>query len=177
MIYLLAICMRPIIWCTMPQYYDTRPYTITYQRQQELNEQERIRKLEEEKRKEEEKKKAEVDAKKKAAQKAKKKEVKKSKCKRVSASVSKEYAHSLMSSYGWNESEYSALVKLWTKESGWNNCATNGIYTGIPQTSYKKYGNNTWDYKVQIKVGLKYIKNRYGSPTKAWQHFQKKHWY
>jgi hypothetical protein len=33
------------------------------------------------------------------------------------------------------------------------------------------------NYKTQIKWGLKYIKNRYGSPSKAWAHFQKKHWY
>ena len=31
--------------------------------------------------------------------------------------------------------------------------------------------------KTQIRWGLKYIKNRYGSPSKAWSHSQSKGWY
>ena len=31
--------------------------------------------------------------------------------------------------------------------------------------------------KTQIRWGLKYIAGRYGNPTKAWKHSQKKHWY
>lgn len=30
---------------------------------------------------------------------------------------------------------------------------------------------------TQIRWGLKYIKERYGSPANAWSHFQSKNWY
>ena len=33
------------------------------------------------------------------------------------------------------------------------------------------------DYKVQINWGLSYIKNRYGNPTNALNHFYNKNWY
>jgi hypothetical protein len=90
----------------------------------------------------------------------------------------KNYAHDLViNKYHWTEKDYSNLVKLWNKESGWRVKAKNGKYYGIPQTSKKKYGKKYNDYKTQIKVGLKYIKRRYGNPTKAWKHFKKKHWY
>jgi hypothetical protein len=30
---------------------------------------------------------------------------------------------------------------------------------------------------IQIKVGAKYIKNRYGSPCNAWSFWRSRHWY
>jgi hypothetical protein len=33
------------------------------------------------------------------------------------------------------------------------------------------------NYKTQIRWGLKYIKQRYGTPTAAWNSFLKKGWY
>ena len=90
----------------------------------------------------------------------------------------KNYAHNLViNKYNWTEKDYKNLVKLWSKESGWRVKAKNGIYYGIPQTNKKKYGKKYNDYKTQIKVGLKYIKRRYKTPTKAWKHWKKKGWY
>ena len=90
----------------------------------------------------------------------------------------KDYAHDLViNKYHWTETDYKNLVKLWNKESGWRVKAKNGIYYGICQTNKKHYGKDYNNYKVQIKWGLKYIKRRYGNPTKAWKHWKRKRWY
>lgn len=96
----------------------------------------------------------------------------------------KQYAHDLVISYGWSEYDYECLVKLWNRESGWRPNAVNknsgacGIPQSLPCSKMKTEGS---DYKTngktQIRWGLKYIKNRYGSPSKAWEHSQKKGWY
>lgn len=95
------------------------------------------------------------------------------------------YAHDLViNTYGWSEYDYDCLVKLWNKESGWNPNAHNkssGAH-GIPQSlPANKMASEGSDYYTngytQIRWGLKYIKNRYGTPAKAWSHFQSKNWY
>ena len=129
-----------------------------------------------------EKAKAEEEARKKAA--AVKKNKTSVRAKSGDKKVYQDYAHDLVLQYGWTENDFEALVKLWQKESGWNPYSKNkysGAY-GIPQAlpgSKMASAGSDWatNYKTQIKWGLKYIKNRYGSPSKAWAHFQKKHWY
>lgn len=93
------------------------------------------------------------------------------------------YAKSLcINTYGWSENDFQCLVKLWNKESGWNPAAKNkssGAY-GIPQSlpaSKMASEGNINDPQAQIRWGLKYIKNRYGSPSNAWSHSQQKGWY
>lgn len=94
------------------------------------------------------------------------------------------YAHNLVISYGWSEYDYECLVKLWNRESSWNPNAVNkkSGACGIPQSlPCKKMASEGSDYKTngktQIRWGLKYIKNRYGSPSNAWAHSQKTGWY
>lgn len=96
----------------------------------------------------------------------------------------KSYAFKEVKKRSWSNKDYDALVKLWNKESGWNAKAKNkysgacGIPQALPCKKMKKYGKDyKTNCKVQIRWGLEYIKNRYKTPTKAWQHFQKKHWY
>lgn len=96
----------------------------------------------------------------------------------------KSYAHDLVISYGWTEYDFECLVKLWNRESGWRPNAVNkkSGACGIPQAlPCKKMSKEGSDYKTngktQIRWGLKYIKNRYGSPSKAWAHSQRKGWY
>ena len=95
------------------------------------------------------------------------------------------YAHDLcINTYGWSENDYQCLVKLWNRESGWNPNAHNkssGAY-GIPQSlPASKMSSEGSDYytngKTQIRWGLKYIKNRYGTPASAWAHSESHHWY
>ncbi len=94
------------------------------------------------------------------------------------------YARAKCSAYGWSTADFNCLVSLWNKESGWNPNAYNsrsGAY-GIPQalpaskmsTAGTDYRTN---YRTQINWGLGYIKSRYGSPSKAWNHSQSKGWY
>jgi len=97
----------------------------------------------------------------------------------------KNYAHDLViNTYGWSESDYECLVKLWTRESSWRADAHNtssGAH-GIPQSlPASKMASEGADYYTngytQIRWGLKYILGRYGSPTNAWAHSEKYNWY
>jgi hypothetical protein len=92
------------------------------------------------------------------------------------ASTAQAYAAGIVASHGWAGSEFSCLVSLWNRESGWNAHAANpsGAY-GIPQAlpgSKMGVGGGDWqnDYRVQIKWGIGYIAGRYGSPCGAWAH-------
>ena len=93
-----------------------------------------------------------------------------------------QYAHNMVvNSYGWTESDFSALVKLWNRESGWNpkSYSSSGA-CGIPQALpcskiAAAYGSNTWEN--QVKWGLRYINGKYGTPAKAWASFQMNGWY
>lgn len=86
--------------------------------------------------------------------------------------------------YLWSEEDYNALVKLWNRESEWNPNAHNkssGAH-GIPQSlPANKMASEGEDYYTngytQINWGLKYIKERYGSPLAAWIHSERKGWY
>lgn len=72
--------------------------------------------------------------------------------------------------------EWNSLLALWDKESRWDYEAKNSESTafGIPQLL--KLDKSTPMTK-QIDLGLKYIKARYGTPTKALA-FHKRHgWY
>lgn len=103
----------------------------------------------------------------------------------------------LCAPYGWspgqNNAEWDALVKVWTRESSWDNTALNpqsGAF-GIAQAlghggsgTGGKYGNqypskaaNNGDPTAQIEWGLQYIKQRYGDPLAAWAHEESAGWY
>ena len=103
----------------------------------------------------------------------------------VSAAKSMKYARSALTHYGLSPGQFGDLVKLWTKESDWNNEATNpgsgayGIAQALPPTKYPKAaqaagGSNPYD---QIDWGLAYIKQTYGSIAAAWAHEQHYGWY
>jgi len=85
--------------------------------------------------------------------------------------------------YGWCGQEYSCLVTLWNKESGWrvnahNPSGAHGIPQALPGSKMASAGK---DWKTnphtQIAWGLKYVKNRYGSPCQAWGFWKSHHWY
>jgi uncharacterized protein YabE (DUF348 family) len=92
-------------------------------------------------------------------------------------------ARSLVSAHGWGGDQFSCLVKLWNRESGWSTHAANssGAY-GIPQAlpgSKMSSAGPDWQNSAstQIKWGLGYISARYGSPCGAWGHSQSSGWY
>lgn len=99
--------------------------------------------------------------------------------------VYQNYAYDLViNKYAWSEEDFNALVKLWEKESNWNPNAHNkssgahGIPQSLPASKMASYGDDYMtNYETQIQWGLNYIKNRYGTPSKAWQHSCNKGWY
>jgi len=93
-------------------------------------------------------------------------------------------AKGMLGSYGWSDSQYECLNLLWNRESGWKYTATNrssGAY-GIPQAlpgSKMASAGSDWrnNPATQIRWGLNYIGDRYGSPCGAWSHSQSTGWY
>jgi hypothetical protein len=94
-----------------------------------------------------------------------------------SKKLSKAYAKLLvLDKYQWNHSEYRALLKLWGKESAWDNTADNPHSSayGIAQVLNTKPGTPA---PLQIERGLEYIQHRYDKPSIAWAHWRKHKWY
>jgi len=72
--------------------------------------------------------------------------------------------------------QWSALAKLWGKESAWNHRADNPHSSayGIAQVLKTPHGS-TIEY--QVSMGLKYIEHRYGTPARAWKFHQRHNYY
>lgn len=93
-------------------------------------------------------------------------------------------AKKMAKKYGWSSgAQWNDLVKLWNRESNWQWNAANasGAY-GIPQSlpgDKMASAGADWrtDAATQIKWGLGYIKQRYGSPSGAWGHELNVGWY
>lgn len=85
---------------------------------------------------------------------------------------------------GFGLDQMPCLNKLWNKESNWRTTAENtssGAY-GIPQSlPGSKMASEGDDWRTnpatQIRWGLGYIKGRYGTPCKAWDHSVATGWY
>ena len=99
-------------------------------------------------------------------------------------SGSREIGCTLMLQAGFGISQFPCLDNLWTKESGWNYRAENtssgayGIPQALPGDKMAVFGDD-WrtNPATQIKWGLDYIENRYGTPCNAWSHSQSTGWY
>ncbi len=95
----------------------------------------------------------------------------------------REIAQALLAEYGWSD-QFSCLDSLYTRESNWNVYADNPSSTayGIPQAlpgSKMASAGSDWATNpvTQIRWGLGYIEDRYGSPCGAWGHSQSRGWY
>lgn len=104
----------------------------------------------------------------------------------VSGSVAEyqAYAAEMCSAYGWSQTDFDCLVRLWNRESGWNPNAYNassgafGIPQALPGSKMASAGSDyQTNYKTQINWGLGYISSRYGNPQNAWYHSQTTGWY
>jgi hypothetical protein len=93
-------------------------------------------------------------------------------------------ARAMLDDFGFADSQFSCLNSLWTRESNWLYTARNpssGAY-GIPQSlPASKMASAGADYRTnpvtQIRWGLGYIKQVYGTPCGAWGHSQSTGWY
>jgi hypothetical protein len=102
----------------------------------------------------------------------------------VTSGSAQQIAEQTLSQYGWSSDQFSCLEPLWAHESGWSVTAENpgsgayGIPQAMPGSEMASAGAN-WqtDAATQIRWGLTYIKDRYGSPCGAWAHEESDGWY
>ncbi|WP_433344300.1 transglycosylase SLT domain-containing protein [Streptomyces sp. CA-253872] len=80
--------------------------------------------------------------------------------------------------------QFAAFDKIVSHESGWNPHATNaasgayGLVQALPGSKMASAGAD-WHENAgtQIKWGIQYMTERYGSPAAAWDFWQAHHWY
>lgn len=96
-----------------------------------------------------------------------------------------EVGAALAKRHAWSGPQFVCLAHLWSRESGWRPSAVNragsGAY-GIPQAlPGKKMAAMGRDWRTnaatQIRWGLRYVAQRYGSPCAALAHSYLKGWY
>jgi hypothetical protein len=93
-------------------------------------------------------------------------------------------ARLMLADHGWSGAQFSCLDALWAKESGWNPKARNpgsgafGIPQALPAGKMSSAGAD-WatNPATQIRWGLRYIADVYGSPCGAWAHSRATNWY
>ncbi|MEU2429923.1 transglycosylase SLT domain-containing protein [Streptomyces sp. NPDC007861] len=97
----------------------------------------------------------------------------------ASAATPQEIAKQMMPA-----AQFQCFDKIVTHESNWNFKATNassgayGLVQALPGGKMASAGAD-WktNPKTQIKWGLEYMNERYGSPCAAWSFWQANHWY
>jgi hypothetical protein len=101
------------------------------------------------------------------------------------AATPQQIAWKMLKHFHWSaRHQFPYLDKLWTRESGWNVHALNpssgaaGIPQAVPGSKMASAGPN-WpsNARTQIRWGLRYIRARYGSPRRAWEHEASVGWY
>lgn len=93
-------------------------------------------------------------------------------------------ARALLPEFGFGQDQFGCLDALWSRESGWRVDANNpyssayGIPQALPGSKMASVAAD-WAYnpETQIRWGLGYIAERYGSPCSAWGHSQGSGWY
>jgi hypothetical protein len=98
--------------------------------------------------------------------------------------TAQQIGYQMLPSFGFNQStQWTCLLDLWNQESGWVYDAENpsGAY-GIPQSlpgDKMASAGADWetDPTTQIKWGLGYITDVYGTPCDAWDHEVADGWY
>jgi hypothetical protein len=93
-------------------------------------------------------------------------------------------ARRLLHHFHWSRRQFRYLNPLWDRESSWNVYASNpysgayGIPQAVPGAKMASAGRH-WrtSARTQIRWGLRYIKDQYGSPRAAWDHELATGWY
>ncbi|WP_232676267.1 lytic transglycosylase domain-containing protein [Nocardioides sp. R-C-SC26] len=96
----------------------------------------------------------------------------------------RDIARALLGEFGFSLDQFSCLDSLYIRESNWNPRAANptssayGIPQALPGSKMASAGADWQTNPVtQIRWGLGYIADRYGSPCGAWSHSQSNGWY
>jgi hypothetical protein len=85
-------------------------------------------------------------------------------------------AHALVLRQGWSEMQFGCLDRLWTRESNWEVSAQNssgayGIPQALPASKMAMMGSDWRTNAItQIRWGIWYIADAYGTPCIALQH-------
>ena len=102
----------------------------------------------------------------------------------LSESDPRDIGQALLAEFGFSSDQFGCLDSLWTRESGWNTYADNpsssayGIPQALPGSKMSSAGADWATNPVtQIRWGLGYIQDRYGSPCGAWSHSESYGWY
>jgi SLT domain-containing protein len=91
-----------------------------------------------------------------------------------------------MGEFGFGAGQWSCLDKLVTGESTWNYKAKNpssgayGLFQSLPASKMSSVADDWATNPVtQIRWGLQYIKDSYGTPCGAWSAWNSRypHWY
>ena len=96
----------------------------------------------------------------------------------------RDIARVLLPAYGFSSDQFSCLDSLYVSESDWRVDADNptssayGIPQALPGSKMASAGAD-WETNpvTQIRWGLGYIQDRYGSPCGAWAHSESHGWY
>jgi hypothetical protein len=93
-------------------------------------------------------------------------------------------AMALLAEFGFSADQFSCLDSLWSSESGWRVTADNphssayGIPQALPGSKMSSAGPDWATNAVtQIRWGLGYIQDRFGTPCSAWSFKQGHGWY
>lgn len=96
----------------------------------------------------------------------------------------RDIAKALLSEYGFGSDQFGCLDSLYNSESGWRVNADNptssayGIPQALPGSKMSSAGSDWATNPVtQIRWGLGYIEDRYGTPCSAWSFKQGNNWY
>ena len=96
----------------------------------------------------------------------------------------RDVARVLLAEFGFSSDQFGCLDSLYIRESNWNPRADNpsssayGIPQALPGSKMASAGSDWATNPVtQIRWGLGYIRDRYGSPCGAWGHSQSHGWY
>ena len=94
------------------------------------------------------------------------------------------YLYKRVKEEGWLTSDYNAICNIIIKESSFNINSVNkksgacGLFQAYPcSKAIKEYPDYMTNYKSQVDWGIKYIKQRYETPKKAWEFWEEHHWY
>jgi hypothetical protein len=96
----------------------------------------------------------------------------------------RDIARALLAEFGFGQDQFGCLDSLYSRESGWRVDADNpyssayGIPQALPGSKMASAGAD-WETNpvTQIRWGLGYIQDRYGSPCGAWAHSESTGWY
>jgi hypothetical protein len=100
----------------------------------------------------------------------------------LSESDPRDIARALLAEFGFSPDEFSCLDALYVSESNWRVDADNPTSSayGIPQALTSMHDLPADYYtsaEAQIRWGLDYIQDAYGTPCSAWSFKQSNNWY